>query len=77
VRSPRSSGQLLGRGGSPIRSVPIDLITAAVVRALLRLPAEFPVLSLKTAPTDDELQDALIGIAARWQHPMGSLPADN
>jgi hypothetical protein len=33
----------------PIRSVPMDLITAAVVRRILKLPQEFPVLSIKSA----------------------------
>lgn len=57
----------------PLRSVPMDLITAAVVRRILRLPADFPILSVKAPPTRKQLHDAVREIANRWQTPMGSI----
>lgn len=56
---------------SPLRSVPLDLITAAVVRRVLRLPPEFPILSLKTVPSDEQMIEAVSAIASRWQTPNG------
>lgn len=58
---------------SPLRSVPMDLVTTAVVRRLLRLPAEFPVLSIKSLPEPQDLAEAVAAIAARWQTPNGQL----
>ncbi len=60
----------------PIRSVPMDLITAAVIRNLLRLPAAFPVLSLKALPNEAVLRDAVAAIAQRWYSPLGAVPED-
>lgn len=57
----------------PLRSVPMDLITTAVVRRLLRLPPEFPVLSIKTLPSDDQIAEAVAAIASRWHTPNRSI----
>ncbi len=57
----------------PIRSVPMDLITAAVIRNLLRLPAAFPVLSIKAVPDEAVLLDAVSAIALRWYSPFGAV----
>lgn len=57
----------------PIRSIPMDLITAAVVRRLLRLPAEFPVLSIKALPAEQDIADAVQAIASKWQHPNSAV----
>lgn len=56
----------------PLRSIPMDLITAAVVRRCLRLPAEFPVLSIKALPTPEAIADAVAAIAMKWQTPNGA-----
>jgi hypothetical protein len=56
----------------PLRSVPMDLITTAVIRRCLRLPAEFPVLSIKTLPTPEAIADAVAAIAMKWQTPNGA-----
>jgi hypothetical protein len=56
----------------PLRSIPMDLITAAVIRRCLRLPAEFPVLSIKTLPTPEAIADAVAAIAMKWQTPNGA-----
>lgn len=61
---------------SPLRSVPMDLITAAVARRILRLPPDFPILSLKLAPTADQIREALSAIYVRWQTPNGQTPAE-
>jgi hypothetical protein len=55
----------------PLRSVPMDLITAAVVRRILRIPAEIPVLSIKAMPSPTQIADAVEAIAARWSMPLG------
>lgn len=57
----------------PVRSVPMDLITEAVVRRLVRVPASFPVLSIKTAPALDDVRRAIADVAQRWQHPNGAI----
>lgn len=55
----------------PIRSVPMDLITAAVIRRILRLPPEFPILSIKAVPSATDILEAVRAIASRWQTPNG------
>lgn len=56
----------------PIRSVPMDLITAEVVRRLFGLPQPFPILSIKTLPSQPQIAEAVAAIASRWQTPNGS-----
>lgn len=56
----------------PIRSVPMDMIAAAVVRRLLGLPAEFPVLSIKALPDQQSIAQAVTEIAQRWSSPNGA-----
>jgi hypothetical protein len=53
----------------PVRSVPIDMITEAVVRRLLHIPAAFPVLSIRAVPSPDDIREAVAAIAARWSTP--------
>lgn len=59
----------------PLRSVPMDLIAAAVARRILKLPPEFPILSLRDRPSDAAIGEALMAIAMRWQTTAGELPA--
>ena len=61
---------------APVRSFPMDLITAAVVRRILRLPIGFPVISIKTMPNPDAIKTAVIAIMDRWQNANGQLPDD-
>jgi len=61
---------------SPLRSVPMDLVTAAVVRRILRLPAAFPILSVKTLPAVTDIEDAVRTIAMRWRTPHGELTVE-
>lgn len=56
---------------SPLRSVPMDMIAAAVVRRILRVPPEFPVLSIRELPKQADIDDAVRAIAMRWQTPNG------
>lgn len=60
----------------PLRSVPMDLIAAAVVRRILRIPVAIPVLSIKALPSECDIDDAVRAIAQRWQHPMGEVAAE-
>lgn len=60
----------------PLRSVPMDLVATAVARRILRLPAEFPILSIRTLPSDDDIRHALEGIAMRWRTPNGQMPVE-
>jgi hypothetical protein len=60
----------------PLRSVPMDLITDAVVRRLLRIPAGIPVLSVKVAPNPQDVLDAIAVIAQRWSTPNGAQPEE-
>lgn len=61
----------------PVRSVPMDVITVAVVRRILRIPVEFPVLSIKALPHLNEIADAVTALAARWSSPHGARPVDD
>jgi hypothetical protein len=60
----------------PVRSIPIDMITAAVIRRILKLPPEFPVLSIKVLPAPEAIADALQAIAMRWSSPNGASGED-
>ena len=55
----------------PIRSVPMDLITLAVIRRVLQIPHDFPILGIKAEPSQAHVADALAHIAARWQTTAG------
>jgi hypothetical protein len=61
----------------PVRSIPMDVITAAVVRRTLHIPADFPVLSVKTIPSPEAIADAVMAIAARWHSPQGPIAVDD
>ena len=50
----------------PLREVPMDMITAAVIRRILRLPPEFPVLSIKTVPNELLIYETIADIAQKW-----------
>lgn len=60
----------------PIRSVPMDLIAVAVIRRILLLPQEFPILSIRTLPSERDVYEAVIAIANRWQTPNGQIPVE-
>lgn len=55
----------------PLLSVPMDLITAAVARRVLRLPSEFPILRLKALPPAHEIEHAVGALAQRWRTANG------
>ncbi len=61
----------------PLRSVPMDMITSAVVRRILRVPAAFPIVSIKAEPDAAVIQQALASVARHWQTPNGSVPSVN
>ncbi len=61
----------------PLRSVPMDMITSAVVRRILRVPSAFPIVSIKAAPDAADIQQALTGISRHWQTPNGSVASVN
>jgi len=56
---------------SPLRSVPMDMIAAAVIRRILHLPAEFPIISIKTLPSEADIAQALQSIAMKWSSANG------
>ena len=60
----------------PVRSVPMDLITAAVVRRIFRIPSDFPILSLNKLPDEQDVSDAVRAIAQRWSTPTRQAPVD-
>jgi hypothetical protein len=60
----------------PIRSVPMDLIAAAVVRRIYKIPNDFPILSVKELPSHEAIADALRAIAMRWSTPNGQAQVD-
>lgn len=60
----------------PLRSIPMDMIAAAVVRRILRLPREFPILSISKLPSREVLLDTLEAIAMRWQTTNGEIPVE-
>ena len=49
-----------------LREVPMDMITAAVIRIILRLPPEFPVLSIKVVPPESVILETVADIAQKW-----------
>jgi hypothetical protein len=56
----------------PVRSVPLDMIATAVIRRILRVPADYPFLTLsgiKTVPTDTEVAEAVADVAKNWSNP--------
>jgi len=55
----------------PLRSVPMDMIATAVVRRLLRVPPEFPILSIKALPPQDAVDEVVMALALKWQTPNG------
>lgn len=55
----------------PLRSVPIDLITAEVARRLVRMPPEFPVLRLKSLPDDETIEAEVLRLSRRWRTSKG------
>ena len=59
----------------PVRSVPMDLIAAAVIRRIYRVPDAFPIIGVKVLPPADEIKRAVAAIAARWVTPNGAMSA--
>lgn len=53
----------------PLRSVPMDMIAVAVARRVLKLPPEFPILSVKMLPNQEAIESAVMDLALRWQTP--------
>lgn len=58
----------------PLRSVPMDVIAAAVVRRVIGIPPDIPVMSVKVPPSPDLIADAIAAIAQKWQHVNGPAP---
>lgn len=56
---------------SPLRSIPIDMIATAVVRRLLKVQSDFPILSIKVIPKQQDVVEAVAALASRWQTPQG------
>lgn len=56
---------------SPLRSVPMDLITEAVVRRALRLPQGVPILRIKAQPDQAVIFDVVMALALKWRTPNG------
>lgn len=56
---------------SPLRSVPMDLITEAVARRALKLPPDVPILRIKAQPDQDVIFDVVMALASRWKTANG------
>jgi len=60
----------------PLRSIPMDMIAESVARRLLKVPAEFPILSIKALPKSEDIDEAVLALAQKWRTANGPSTPD-